>query len=73
MARGGLKTPANNRSPVRTRSFSDSIVVYKIATTSENEPVIPLEQHCPSIPLKPTTPLSQRPILQEILQKSHQS
>jgi hypothetical protein len=73
MARGGRKTPPNNRSPVRTHSRSDSTVVSNTTTTSETEPVIPLNQHSPSTPVEPTTPPSQRPYLQEILQRSHQS
>jgi hypothetical protein len=57
MARGGQKTPPNNQSPVRTRSHSDSTVVSNTTTTYETEPVIPLKQHSPSIPVEPRTPL----------------
>jgi len=73
MARGGRKPPPNNHSPVRTRSRLDSTVVSNTTTTSETELVIPLDQHSPSIPIKPMTPLPQRPDLHEILQKSHES
>jgi len=67
------KNPPSNRSIVRTCSHSDPTFLSNTTTKYETEPLIPLEQHSPSIHIEPTTPLPQRPDLKEILQKSHQS
>jgi hypothetical protein len=43
MARGGRKTPPNNRSPIVTRSHSDNNVTLETTNTSNNTPDIPIE------------------------------
>jgi hypothetical protein len=57
-------TPPNNRSPVVTRSHSDSVVVPETTTTYEAQPIIPVE---------PATLLLQEIDVQEIIQNSRQS
>jgi hypothetical protein len=61
MARGGRKTPPNNRSPVVTRSRSDTNVTLETTTTSNDTPDIPVE---------PVTPLPQGIDVQEIVHQS---
>jgi hypothetical protein len=61
MARGGRRTPPNNRSPVVTRSHSDPNVILDPATTSETTPDIPTE---------PVTPVPQGIDVQEIVRQS---
>jgi hypothetical protein len=43
MARGGRKTPPNNRSLVITHSCLESIIVPNTVTTSEAQPIIHIE------------------------------
>jgi hypothetical protein len=61
MARGGRKTPPNNRSPVIMRSHSDTNVTLETTTTSNNTPDIPVE---------PVTPVPQGIDVQEIVRQS---
>jgi hypothetical protein len=64
MARGGRKTPPNNRSPVVMRSRSDPTVIPDPTTTSEATPDIPTE---------PVTLIPQGIDVQEIICNSRQS
>jgi hypothetical protein len=61
MARGGRKTPPNNRSPIMMHSRLDTNVTLDLDTTSNATPDIPIE---------PMTPFPQGIDVQEILRQS---